>query len=342
MEKAAPVPRPRVAFVGTGNIARMHAQALNALDDAAEIAAVCDIVEERAREFGCRYGGAPYTDLAAMLVEERPDAVLISTPNYLHAPVTVTALETGAHVFCEKPIATSMAAATLMQQTAERVNRVLYIGFNHRFVGKFTLAKSLLESGEYGGLLVARVAAGHGGYAVLPPWFRERAKAGGGALLDLGVHMIDLLRWLGHGITEVSAQTHPLPAEYGDVEDNGFALFRLGDGGMASLLCSWTWPPTYQSQFQLICEGGTIDLTGDQVMVLRTGEETPRPLETPKPDIWVAQMRRFLAAVRGEEPPYASAQDGLATLEVVLAAYESAQTKRTISLLHTEPPEASA
>jgi predicted dehydrogenase len=265
-----------------------------------------------------------------MLSEEKPDAVLVCTPNYLHAPLTIQALEAGTHVFCEKPIAINLPDAEAMKQAANRAGKVLYIGFNHRFVGKFSLTKELLERGEFGRVLAARVAAGHNGQTRLPQWFRERSKSGGGTLLDNGVHMIDMLRWLGHGITQVSAQSHPIPPQYGDVEDNAIALFRLGDGGIASLLCSWTWPPRYQFQFHLICEGGAIDLTGDNVVVLRTGEEEPETLDTPDTEIWGAQMRRFLAAVRGEEPPFASADDGIAALEVILDAYESSATGRTI------------
>src|SRR5919199_3077165 len=131
-------------MIGTGGIAQWHARALNALSDLVQIVAMCDIVEDRAGDYASKYGGTPYTDLATMLKEEKPDAVVISAPNFMHAPLTLQALEAGAHVFCEKPIATSLVDAYLMKETAERTGKILYIGFNHRFVGKFSLAKELL------------------------------------------------------------------------------------------------------------------------------------------------------------------------------------------------------
>src|SRR5919206_116718 len=153
MQNRSAAPRVRVAFVGTGGIARLHARALSTLTDGAEIVAVCDALEERAREFADEFGGSLYSDFTSMLEGERPDAVLVCTPNYLHAPLTLEALEAGVNVFCEKPIATTLSDATLMKATAERAGKVLYIGFNHRFIGKYALAKTLIESGEYGSVL---------------------------------------------------------------------------------------------------------------------------------------------------------------------------------------------
>ena len=326
--------RLRVAIVGTGNIAAAHAKGYKANAGEAEVVAVCDTDEHRATEFAAKHElGTVYTDLDTLLRVEQPDAVSICTPNYLHAPQTIRALEAGAHVLCEKPMATTLADAEAMRKAAEWTGRVLYIGFNHRFIGKFNLAKRLLDGGEYGRLLTARIALGHGMYERLSRmWFGQRELSGGGTLIDNGVHMIDMLRWYGGRVTEISAQAHRLLATEGDVEDNAIAVMRLADGGIASLQCSWTWPPRYTLLFSMICEHGTLDLSGDEVVSFKTGDEAPRTLETPALDPNAEQVRAFLAAVQGDQPPFVTPDDGIAAVRVALGAYESSATGRTVPL----------
>ena len=334
VERASTAARLRVAIIGTGGIANSHARGYQANTDTADVVAVCDVEEGRAQEFATKYGyPKAYSDVATLLREQRPDAVSICTPNYLHAPLTIQALEAGAGVLCEKPMATTLADAQRMKETAERTGKTLYIGFNHRFIGKFRMGKDLLDSGDYGKLVAARIAVGHGMYERLSQmWFAQRDKSGGGTFIDNGVHMLDMLRWYGGSFTEVSAQAHRLLMTQGDVEDNAIGVFRLGNGGIASLQCSWTWPPTYTLLFHMICERGTIDLSGDSVIVYRAGDEHPQTLTPPEIDTAGEQARHFLAAVRGEQPPFVSADDGIAAVRVALGAYESSNTGRTVKL----------
>jgi predicted dehydrogenase len=326
--------RLRVAIVGTGNIAGAHARGYKANAEQAQVVAVCDADEQRATEFATTHEfGTVYTDVETLLRVERPDAVSICTPNYLHAPQSIRALEAGTHVLCEKPMATTLADAEAMSKAAEWTGRILYIGFNHRFIGKFNLAKKLLDGGEYGRLVAARIALGHGMYGRLSQtWFGKRELSGGGTLIDNGVHMIDMLRWYGGRVTEVSAQAHRLLATEGDVEDNAIAVMRLANGGIASLQCSWTWPPKYTLLFSMICEHGTLDLSGDEVVAFKTGDEAPRALETPALDHNAEQVRAFLAAIRGEQPTFVTPDDGIAAVRVALGAYESIATGRTVLL----------
>ena len=324
--------RMRVAIIGTGGIAESHAAGYHANAAVAEVVAVCDTDGDRARAFAKQHSvGRAYTDATALLREQSPEAVSICTPNYLHAPQTIMALEAGASVLCEKPMATTLNDAEAMRTAAERTGQVLYIGFNHRFLGKFNLAKGLLDSGDFGRLLVARIAIGHGMYERLSTmWFSDRAKSGGGTFIDNGVHMLDLLRWYGDRIASISAQAHRLLMQRGDVEDNAIAVMQLGTGGMASLQCSWTWPPHYTMQFHMICERGTIDLSGDDVVTFRTGDKAPRVIAPPAMDAHAEQVRHFLAAVRAEETPFVTPDDGLAAVRVALGAYESSDTGRMV------------
>lgn len=326
--------RLRVAIIGTGGIAEGHAEGYAANAAAAGVVAVCDVDGERARAFAAQHDiPHVYSDAETLLREQRPDAVSICTPNYLHAPQTIMALEAGSGVLCEKPMATTLADAEAMRAAAQRSGKVLYIGFNHRFIGKFHVAKDLVDGGEYGRLLVARIAIGHGMYERLGAmWFGERSKSGGGTFIDNGVHMLDLLRWYGNGIVSVSAQADRLLMTSGDVEDNAIAVMRLGSGAMASLQCSWTWPPHYTLQFHMICERGTIDLSGDEIVAFRTGDDAPQTIAPPPTNRHGEQVRHLLAAVRGEEAPFVTPDDGIAAVRVALSAYESSATGRTITI----------
>lgn len=324
--------KQRVAIIGTGNIARAHARAYQANAAAAELVAVADVEVERAKEFAAQYGfGATFSDAGEMLRQVKPDAVSICTPNFLHAPLSIQALEAGVSVLCEKPMATSLADAERMKAAAERTGKTLYIGFNHRFIGKFAKGKELLDGGEYGKLLACRIAIGHGMWERLSQmWFARKELSGGGTLIDNGVHMLDMLRWYGGSITTAQAQTKRLKMAQGDVEDNAIALFQLGNGGIASLQCSWTWPPHYTLLFHMICENGTIDLSGQDVIAYKAGDAAPTTIPTPDGNNNAEQIAHFLAAARGEEPPFVTPDDGIAAVRAALAAYESNDTGVTV------------
>lgn len=326
--------KQRVAIIGTGNIARAHARAYAANADVAQLVAVADVDQERATAFAAQHGAEQtFGDAGEMLRQARPDAVSICTPNYLHAPLTIQALEAGVHVLCEKPMATTLAAAEQMKAAAARTGKVLYIGFNHRFIGKFAKAKELLDGGQYGKLLVCRIAIGHGMWERLSQmWFAKKELSGGGTLIDNGVHMLDMLRWYGGSLTTAQAQVKRLKMQQGDVEDNAIAVFQLGNGGMASLQCSWTWPPSYTLLFHMICEQGAIDLSGDDVIAYRDGETAPETIAIPATDNNAQQAAHFLAAARGEEPPFVTPDDGIAAVRAALAAYQSSEQGRTVEI----------
>src|SRR5699024_2244172 len=120
----------KVAVIGCGSIAKHRHLLEYAQHHEANIIAVCDIVEERAEAVAEQYGAKAYTDYAVLLKEEKPDVVSVCLPNYLHAPVSIAALEAGAHVLCEKPMATSLEEADQMIEAAEKNNKKLMIGHN--------------------------------------------------------------------------------------------------------------------------------------------------------------------------------------------------------------------
>lgn len=123
-----------------------------------EIIAVCDIVPDRANAAAQRYGAQAYTDYIELLKNEEIEAISVCTPNYLHARITVAALEAGKHVLCEKPMATSLTDAEKMNEAAAKSGKILMIGHNQRFVPSHQKAKQLIESGEVGKVYSFRTA----------------------------------------------------------------------------------------------------------------------------------------------------------------------------------------
>ena len=132
----------RVGIIGTGGIANAHAGGYKGNLDKCELAAVCDVREDAAKAFAEKHGFAKvWTDYHALLDSDTIDCVSVCTPNFLHAPVSIEALQKGKHALCEKPMATSVADAERMKAEAEKSGKILYIGFNHRFIGNFHAGK---------------------------------------------------------------------------------------------------------------------------------------------------------------------------------------------------------
>ena len=189
----------RIGLVGCGGVAFWaHIPALKQFGDAIEVVAVCDLIKERAenaaREFGASHIFTDYNDLVTL---NEVDVVDICTPNYIHSEIAVKALENGKHVFCEKPDAITVPQVTAMKTAAEQSGKHLMVMRNNRFVAESQYAKKFIESGKCGEIYAGRCGwirrrgiPGKGG------WFTTKELSGGGPLIDLGVHMLDLAIWM--------------------------------------------------------------------------------------------------------------------------------------------------
>jgi len=187
----------KIGVVGTGTISEFH---LGAYRDHphVEIRALCDLHEPLLKKRGEAYGVSNdhlYTDYRRMLANEQLDAVSVCTWNSEHAPVTIAALDAGLHVLCEKPMATSAKEAAEMKEAADRNGKLLMIGFVRRFGNDCEIVKDFIDRGDFGELYHAKATylrrkGNPGG------WFGDKSRAGGGPLIDLGVHVIDLTRYL--------------------------------------------------------------------------------------------------------------------------------------------------
>jgi predicted dehydrogenase len=244
---------PRLGFVGLGWIGAMRLQAL-AEAGAAEVAALCEAVPARLAEMGEAHPGvARFDDYERLLdraAELKLDGVVIATPNALHAPQTVAALERGLAVFCQKPLALDAPEARRMVEAARAADRLLGVDYSYRFTDGARELRRRLQAGELGRVFSLELVF-HNAYGPDKAWAHDSRLAGGGALMDLGVHLIDLAFWLLDDLPiagvrgGVFRQGERLPGV--GVDDFASAWIDFGAGGegdrqgetVASLAVSW-------------------------------------------------------------------------------------------------------
>lgn len=188
--------KTRVGFIGTGNISHCHMEGYKALPEFVDVVAVCDLDEEKVKKYAAQYNVPHwYTDYNEMLEKEQLDAVSVCTWNAAHKPATIAALNAGCHVLCEKPMAMNTEEALEMEQAAKVSGKVLQIGFVRRFGRDAGILKNFIDAGRLGDIYYAKaVYLRRDGFP--GGWFGDKSYSGGGPLIDLGVHVMDLTRYL--------------------------------------------------------------------------------------------------------------------------------------------------
>jgi predicted dehydrogenase len=232
--------RPLLAFVGLGWIGRHRMEAIRAAD-LVDIVALAD-PDPAAVETALALSPEARTGSGlAEVLDLQPDGVIIATPSARHAAETIAALEAGCAVFCQKPLGRSAGEVRQAVETARRVDRLLAVDLSYRETAALR-AIAPLAARELGRVFAVD-ATFHNAYGPDKPWFYDRALSGGGCLMDLGVHVLDMaLRPLGYPeVTGVEAHlfAQGRPATTADVEDYAVATLRLAGGGVIRLACSW-------------------------------------------------------------------------------------------------------
>jgi predicted dehydrogenase len=353
----------RVGVVGVGWAGHQHVAAYDALPGV-EVAAIAGLEDPVRAELAGRYGVDRHVPRWEELLEyEDLDAVSVAVPTFLHARITIAALERGLHVLCEKPMARSVDEATAMVEAARAAGRVLEIAFNHRQRGDIQKLKSVIDAGRLGRPYYAKAWwLRRSGIPTMGSWFTRSELAGGGPLLDIGVHVLDYsLFLLGHpAITAVSASTYDLLGTAGfgsdpdsgktgatdattfDVEDLATVFMRLQDGGTLLVEASWAAHRSDQDEFGITLygtEGGAELIVRDmepsgslRVFTDDGGVPAETRLTAPPGRGHNAVAERFLATIRAGDW---SAHDGSGAAElarVVDSCYRSAAEQREMRL----------
>lgn len=233
--------KPRIGFLGTGWIGR-HRMAAMIETGAIEAAAICDPSDECAAEATKLAPGARRVESYDALLDLGLDGVVIATPSALHAEQSIAALNRGIGVFCQKPLGRNEAEARAVIAAAKSADRLLSVDFSYRYTAAAGALANLLCEGALGHVFAADLVF-HNAYGPDKLWFYDRAQSGGGCVMDLGVHLVDLALWLLDfpqvtGVTS-SLFTGGAPATPDSVEDYAVAQLTLASGGVVRLACSW-------------------------------------------------------------------------------------------------------
>lgn len=235
---------PRVAFVGLGWIGRKRLDAAAAESDLIEVSALVDSDVGRLQATATEYPEAAPCSTVEEIFDEDIDAVVIATPNGLHAKQAIACLERGLPVFCQKPLATTLADVQRVIAAARNADRLLGIDFCYRHIGGMPELRRRVMSCAIGEIVAVDLCF-HNAYGPDKSWCHDRRLAGGGCLLDLGVHLLDLSLWVqGMPPTErvrsrLFAQGEPVQGDSGPLEDLAYAEFIQANGAVVRLACSW-------------------------------------------------------------------------------------------------------
>ena len=352
----------RIGIIGTGGIANgKHMPSLSKLPHV-EMVAFCDIIEERARKAASQYGTADakvYTDYRKLLEDPTIDVVHVCTPNDSHAEISIAAMESGKHVMCEKPMAKTAAEARAMVEAARRTGKKLTIGYNNRYRPDSLYLKQVCERGELGEIYFAKALAVR--RRAVPTWgvFLDEDKQGGGPLIDIGTHALDLTLWMMDNYKPVSVTGtvyHKLgkrenaanawgpwdPKKF-TVEDSAFGFIIMENGATVVLESSWALNTLQIGEAKtVLCgtEGGAdmegglringerfgrlydtnIDLKAGGVAFYEGKQESAADMEA----------RLWIEAILNDKEPLVKPEQALVVTEILEAIYQSAKTGKTI------------
>ena len=335
--------RLKIAFTGTGHISRVHARAARAQTDL-DLVAIVNHRPASMADYAVQFGiTRQYATVAALLAQGGVDILCVSTPNYLHAPQAIAALDAGIHVLVEKPMALDAAQAEAMRRASEQSGAKLLVAHCWRFDEEVNWLKRQIDAGKLGRILRTK---GYGVHVNWGPegWFTEARYAGGGALADMGVHAIDAARYLLGDPQPVSvyARIDTQYTQY-NVDDSG-TIWINWEGGATSLVESgWWWPhadgPEASTQLYGTRGFGQLfptrlelpDREAAEVATIDPGYPPVREEHCPQ-EMYDAQLAYLLRCIREDRQPIPGAAEGLINMQIIDAALESSRTGEVVRL----------
>lgn len=362
--------RLRVGVIGVG-VGQAHIVGYQAHPNA-EVVAIADLSSQRLAETGDRYGIPDrYTDYHDMLRRDDIEAVSVAVPNALHAPVSLDALQAGKHVLCEKPLALNATEAQRIVDAAAAAGRQVMVCFNYRMRPDARWLKTAVDEGRFGEVYLAKANwLRNSGIPGSGSWFGSRALSGGGPLIDLGVHMLDLSLWL-LGYPDAATVSGVTFSKFGprgrkswsglvksgaddnfDVEDLALALVRFTDGRALTLETSWashTRSGRDDYFITLYGEEAGADLyvanyaEEDTVMFYTEmfGEQVDiRPKLRGGVRSHTLAVAHFVDSILAGTPVEATGEQGVALMRIIDAIYESARLGREVALAGQQQTQA--
>ncbi len=351
----------RVAIIGCGKVAQLHAQAVRQIDDA-ELVGVCDTLLARAQSFAEQYGGLPYDNIDALLQHSGCEAVLICTPHPLHEEPTVAAARAGVHVLIEKPMASSLAACDRMLAAAREGGIKLGIVSQRRLFEPVQRIKQAIDTGQIGRPVLGTFQMyswRDEAYYRSDPWRGKWATEGGGVLINQSPHQLDMLQWFMGEIEEISGYWANLNHPYIEVEDTALAMIRFRSGALGSIVTSLSQKPGIYTKVHIHgSNGASVGVQTDSGATFVAGMSGIT--EPPLNDVWTIpgeehrlaefeqidraqfaernattyyhrlQIEDFLQAIRDDRPPLVPGEEGRIVVEMFTAIYRSQQQRRPV------------
>ncbi len=318
--------RLRLGVVGGGAVLeRYHIPAINAVPEVVR-SIVIDVDGERAKRVASRYS-FPHSSTHLADLVRHADLAIVLVPNGLHAPVSCELLAQGVHVLCEKPMARNVPECLAMIESARRGNAQLAIGHNRRFQQHIKLAKQLLGKGLIGEIINIQAEEGSTSDWPRSAAYFDPAVSGGGALLDVGIHSIDLIRWFAGEFDQLDYQGN---ATEKTVESDARLNFSLAHGAKGTLVASRT-----RNLAQKMILTGTVGFLEVGLWEPNLGIRCTRgkafqnfhrldaavPRRAPADVSFMNQLRNIVSAIRGEDEVLVNGREGMAAVEMVCRAY---------------------
>jgi len=343
----------RFGVIGCGGIGHLHAKLISELEGTA-LVAVSDQAEQKARSVAERYHAEWYTENERLLARKDIDVVCVCTPSGTHSDIGIQAAQAGKHVLVEKPMDVTLEKADRLIAACRKANVKLGVIFQLRFFEASKQVKKAIESGKLGKLVLGdcymkfyRTQA----YYDQATWRGTWELDGGGALMNQGIHGVDLLQWLMGPVKSVYAYMDILAHRDIEVEDAAVALLRFENGALGVIEGSTAVYPEAQQRLEIHGTNGTVVLEGTELTWIKrwnlmegNGEPVPETKDMEiltGPEAVAAlggmghrmQIEDMANAVRGHREPLVSGGEGRKSLEIVLALYQSAREKREIILV---------
>ena len=343
----------KVVVIGTGVIGRLRAQTI-ADNPATTLTGVADVDRVSATKTAARFGTQAFADYRQMIDELRPDAVIVSSPVTLHEEMCCYAFDRRCHVLVEKPLANSLEAARRILAASRIAGRALAVGFNHRFYPSIQYLKAALADSRVGTVDHVRIFGGHDGLGNFrADWMFKGDISGGGCMMDIGIHLTDLARYVAGEVTEVYGVASGTIWNVPGSEDNAMAVMRTSAGPSVIYQSTWTEWRGF---------GWYLDVYGDRGMVraayapmsnllvtqdkpggrrAKVAKRYPELIVREKLKGWESttkvtfdhELRDFIRMIGGDEDvALADGWSGVRAIEIAHAVYRSSREGQAIRL----------
>lgn len=337
----------RVALIGGGFVSDIHAEAFQESPEA-QLVAVCNVNKDALESFARKWKiPNTFSDYRKVLDRKDVDMVVLGIPNDLHQEVAVAAADAGKHIVVEKPLANTLEAGQAMVKAAKKRKVKLMYAETLCFSPKYARARKLVQEGAVGKLFMVKQGEKHSGPH--SDWFYDIKRSGGGAIMDMGCHGIEWARWMYDkpNVKSVVAHCQRVHHERCKGEDNSVIIVEFEGGGIAVIEDSWVKHGGMDDRVEIFGTKGAIycdllhgssmetySLDGYGYAMEKAGETkgwTFTVFEESHIYGFPHEMRHFTQCVLNDETPRETGEDGIAVLEIIYAAYESAGTGKKIT-----------